>query len=366
MSDNKTLAEQIIIPSKTNSTSSINHSTKPSGRDNSPVWMQRTTLSALLLALVVVVFGAFVRLTDAGLGCPDWPGCYGLLDVPQTAEEIALAESTYEVPVEPQKAWNEMIHRYLASTLGFLILVINVFAFRTKKHRLLSTALLGMVIFQGMLGMWTVTLLLKPVIVMGHLIGGLTVTSMLLWLWFKQKYPINRYGLNRLSSFAIIALFVLIVQIALGGWTSTNYAATACPDFPTCQNQIWPDGMDFSEGFVMWRGLGVNYEGGVLATPARIAIHFTHRLWAITTVFFIVLLGIFAVKRSKQMRFENAGGRLRNSALLMKLLLVVQLVVAVVMIKSGFKLGISTAHNAFALLLLLATVAVVYFAREND
>lgn len=366
MSDNKTLAEQIIVPSKATISTSTNNTAKPLSSNSSPVWLQRTTLLALLLALVVVVFGAFVRLTDAGLGCPDWPGCYGLLDVPQTAEEIALAESTFDVAVEPQKAWNEMIHRYLASTLGFLILIINVLAFRTKKHRVLSVGLLAMVIFQGMLGMWTVTLLLKPVIVMGHLLGGLTVTSILLWLWLKQKYPINRYGLNRLSNFALIALLVLIGQIALGGWTSTNYAATACPDFPTCQNQIWPENMDFAEGFVMWRGLGVNYEGGVLATPARIAIHFTHRLWAIITVIFIMLLGIFAVKHSKQMRFENAGGRLRNSALLMKLLLIIQLVVAVMMIQSGFKLGISTAHNAFALFLLLATVSVVYFAREND
>ena len=366
MSTNKTLAEQIVIQSKYTDSISNNKTTKSWPNNNSTVWLQRTTLFALLFATVVVVFGAFVRLTDAGLGCPDWPGCYGLFDVPQTTEEIALAELTFDVAVEPQKAWNEMIHRYLASTLGFLILIINVFAFRTKKHRILSMALLGMVIFQGMLGMWTVTLLLKPVIVMGHLLGGLTVTSMLLWLWFKQKYPINRYGLNRLSSFAIITLFVLIVQIALGGWTSTNYAATACPDFPTCQNQIWPKDMDFAEGFVMWRGLGVNYEGGVLATPARIAIHYTHRVWAITTIIFIMVLGIFAVNRSKQMRFENAGGRLRISVLLMELLLIVQLVVAVVMIKSGFKLGISTAHNAFALFLLLATVAVVYFSREND
>ena len=366
MSTNKSLAEQIIVPSKLTNSASEKQARQISNGGSSSFWLQRTTLLALLLAIVVVVFGAFVRLTDAGLGCPDWPGCYGLLDVPQTAEEIAQAESKFDAVVEPQKAWNEMIHRYLASSLGFLILIINVLAFRIKQHRILSLALLGMVMFQGLLGMWTVTLLLKPVVVMGHLLGGLTVTSMLLWLWFRQKYPIIRYGLNRLSSFALITLLVLIGQIALGGWTSTNYAATACPDFPTCQNQIWPDDMDFAEGFVMWRGLGVNYEGGVLATPARVAIHLTHRLWAIITVIFIMVLGVFAIKRSKQMRFENAGGRLRNCAWLMKLLLIVQLVVAVVMIKSGFKLGISTAHNAFALLLLLATVALVYFAREND
>jgi len=366
MSNNETLAEQIIIPKKTAQVGGDTKVSPAPRKNNASAWLQGTTLTALLLAIVVVVFGAFVRLTDAGLGCPDWPGCYGLIDVPQTAEEIAQAESTYDVPVEPQKAWNEMIHRYLASGLGFLILIINVLAFRAKKHRVLAVGLLGMVIFQGMLGMWTVTLLLKPVIVMGHLLGGLTVTSLLLWLLLRQRNPITKFGLNRLSTFAILALFILIGQIALGGWTSTNYAATACPDFPTCQNQVWPEDMDFAEGFVLWRGLGVNYEGGVLATPARVAIHFAHRLWAIITVIFIVLLGIFAVKHSKQMRFNNAGGRLRNSALLMKLLLIVQLVVAVLMIKSGFKLGISTAHNAFALFLLLATVAVVYYSREND
>jgi len=364
MSDKKNLADQIKIPAKPTQTPKPKSAVKVEMRPSA--WLQRTTLVALLLAIVVVVFGAFVRLTDAGLGCPDWPGCYGLIDVPQTEAEIALAESTYEVPVEPQKAWNEMIHRYLASTLGFLILVITFLAFKYKQQRGLAVGLLAMVIFQGLLGMWTVTLLLKPVIVMGHLLGGLTVTSLLLWLLLRQKYSINRIGLNKLNSFAVIALLVLIGQIALGGWTSTNYAATACPDFPLCQNQVWPDDMDFAEGFVMWRGLGVNYEGGVLKTPARVAIHFTHRLWAILTVVFILVLGVKALKKSKQMRFENAGGRLRNSALLMKLLLIVQLVVAVVMIKSGFKLGISTAHNAFALFLLLATVAVVYFTREND
>jgi len=258
-------------------------------------WFKHLTLLALLLALFVVVLGAWVRLTDAGLGCPDWPGCYGQLDVPQTQSEIANANAAYpNTPVETQKAWHEMIHRYFASGLGFLILVLTFLAYKTKQHRGLTTALLGLVIFQGLLGMWTVTLLLKPLIVMGHLLGGLSVTSLIFWLFLRVRYPHNKAGHNYLSGFACIALLVLLGQIALGGWTSTNYAATACPDFPTCQNQIWPDNMDFAEGFVLWRGLGINYEGGVLDNPARVAIHFSHRLWAIITILFIVALCVMA------------------------------------------------------------------------
>lgn len=335
--------------------------------ENLSLWCKRLSGFALLLALIVVVLGAWVRLTDAGLGCPDWPGCYGQLDVPRTADEIAAANEAFpDLQIEPQKAWNEMFHRYLASTLGLLILILTLIAFKLKQNRLLSLFLLGMVIFQGLLGMWTVTLLLKPVIVMGHLLGGLTVTSLLFWLYLRQSAPLVQPGINRVSLLALVTLVILLGQIALGGWTSTNYAATACPDFPTCQNQLWPENMDFAEGFVMWRGLGVNYEGGVLDNPARVAIHFTHRLWAIITTVFIIFLGIVALKTSRLKRFGNIGVRLRNSALTMKLLLLIQLGVAVAMITSGFPLGISTAHNAFAALLLLSTVSVVYFSSEND
>ncbi|NNM14638.1 MAG: COX15/CtaA family protein [Gammaproteobacteria bacterium] len=369
MTVNKQEHPKITIPAKNTADSPDTPGQVSHQIINNPptVWYKRLTAASVLLALVVVVLGAWVRLTDAGLGCPDWPGCYGQIGAPQTAEDIASANAAYpDMPVETKKAWHEMIHRYVASLLGLMIVVLTLIAYARKQERGLSSLLLGMVIFQGMLGMWTVTLLLKPVIVMAHLLGGLTVLSLLLWLLLRLHYPHNHPGTNRISVLATTTLLVLIVQIALGGWTSTNYAATACPDFPTCQNEIWPDNMDFAEGFVMWRGLGVNYEGGVLATPARVAIHFAHRLWAVVTMIFIVFLAVVAVRHSWGMRFGLAGKRLKRSAITMKVLLFVQLGVAIAMILQGFPLGISTAHNAFAALLLLSTVAVLYFAREND
>ena len=360
--------EKIIVPAKEQQIKAkVGTSTLSLPSINVLNWYKRITGFSLLLALVVIVLGAWVRLTDAGLGCPDWPGCYGQIDVPRTADELAAASEAYpHLKVETTKAWNEMLHRYVASSLGFLILILTFIAYKVRQNRVLTTALLASVIFQGMLGMWTVTLLLKPVVVMGHLLGGLTVISLLFWLFLRQTSPLVQPGINNVSVLAIITLLILIGQIALGGWTSTNYAATSCPDFPTCQGQFWPADMDFDEGFVMWRGLGVNYEGGVLENSARVAIHFTHRLWAILTVVFIVLLGIVSLKAARSKRYGMVGRRLRISVLLMKLLLIIQLGVAIAMITSGFPLGVSTAHNAFAALLLLSTVAVVYFTSEND
>lgn len=327
-------------------------------------WMRRLTLASVLLALFVVVLGAYVRLNDAGLGCPDWPGCYGHIDVPQTPEEIAKANAEYpEMQVDQAKAWYEMVHRYFASGLGLLILIIFGLAIKAKQHVKFAAFLVGLVVFQGMLGMWTVTLLLKPLVVMSHLLGGMTLLSLLWWFYLKQSKPSPNTS-NSLKRLAVITTIVLAIQIALGGWTSTNYAATACPDFPTCQGQMWPKDMDFKEGFIMWRGLGVNYEGGVLRHPAEVAIHFTHRLWAIVASFFIVLLGIKAMKVSRQSSHAYAG-KLKLSAITMKTMLLIQILVAIGMIKMAFPLGISTAHNAFAALLLLATVSVLYFSRQD-
>jgi len=328
---------------------------------NLKTWLRRLTLSSVILALFVVVLGAYVRLNDAGLGCPDWPGCYGHIDVPQTSDEIAKANAAYpEMQVDVKKAWYEMIHRYFASLLGFLIVIMFGLSLKIKQYRVFAGSLLALVIFQGMLGMWTVTLLLKPLVVMSHLLGGMTLLSLLWWFYLKQRY-LSQKVKSTLSTFAVITTLVLAIQIGLGGWTSTNYAATACPDFPTCQGEYWPDNMDFNEAFVMWRGLGINYEGGVLRHPAEVAIHFTHRLWAIVATLFILLLGIKSVKYSKRTE-KIYSNELKLSAIAMKTLLITQLLVATLMIKQSFPLGISTAHNGFAALLLLATVTVLYFS----
>ena len=212
---------------------------------------------ATVLAFCVVVLGAYVRLSDAGLGCPDWPGCYGKLLVPQAQAAIDAANQAYpDRPLEQHKAWKEMIHRYLASFLGLVIIVIVLLTWRERRRGVslqLPYWLLVLVILQGLLGMWTVTLLVKPAIVLLHLVGGFATLSLLWWLYLstgRRDSPNVSRGLGRV---AIIGLLFLCVQILLGGWTSTNYAALSCPDFPTCQTKWWPP-MNFSRCvyFVAW------------------------------------------------------------------------------------------------------------------
>ncbi len=315
---------------------------------------KRLLSAALLLAFVVVVLGAWVRLTDAGLGCPDWPGCYGGLTVPDSAAEIARAEASFpERPVETGKAWREMIHRYAASFLGVLIVAIAALAFVNRRDPaqpvILPIILLGLVICQGLLGMLTVTLLLKPLIVLGHLLGGMTTIGLLLWLRLRvyRPQPREHSSVRGLRGFALFCLVALGVQIALGGWTSTNYAALACPDFPTCQTRWWPD-MDAREGFILWRGLGIDYEGGVLDNPARTAIHFVHRLGALAVSILLLAL-IMAGIRSRE-RDIVAASVLTGAALFTQLALGISIVV------KSLPLGLATAHNAIAALLLLALI----------
>ena len=241
------------------------------------LWYRRLLYVATALAFTVVVLGAWVRLTDAGLGCPDWPGCYGRLIVPDAAHEQASAQQAFpDRPLDVAKARNEMIHRYVATTLGLCIVCIAGIALANRRdHRqpvALPLVLLATVILQGMLGLWTVTLLVKPLIVVAHLLGGLSTLGLAFWLILECRRQPARSApraLRAASGTALLALIVLVIQIALGGWTSSNYAALACPDLPTCTGQWWPDSVDFGEGFVLWRGLGVNYEGGVLDAPAK-------------------------------------------------------------------------------------------------
>ena len=320
-------------------------------------WYTRLLAFATLLALCVVVLGAWVRLTDAGLGCPDWPGCYGSLIVEDSVSARAEANAEFpDRPLESGKAWREMIHRYIAATLGLAIVLIAALAFANRKQAGQPVAvpliLLVLVIFQGLLGMWTVTLLLKPVIVMAHLLGGLATTGLLFWLLLdsrRQTNPIASRTGDPLHRLALIGLAVLVMQIGLGGWTSANYAALACPDLPTCQGQWWPNEIDFAEGFVMWRGLGVDYEGGILDAPSRVAIHFTHRLGALVTA--LVLLGIALTT----WRFTSSTVT-RNACLAVVLLLLVQISLGISVVWFGLPIVLAAAHNGVAALLLLAVI----------
>jgi len=319
-------------------------------------WYIRLIGLATTLALVVVILGAWVRLTDAGLGCPDWPGCYGSLIVPGESDAIAAANQAFpDRPVEAEKAWHEMIHRFAATTLGLSILIAAFLAWRNRRDPnqpvRMPLLLLGVVIFQGMLGMWTVTLLLKPLIVMGHLLGGLTTLGMCFWLLLEhlRRDAVTTARPRHIVAPALAGLIILVCQIALGGWTSSNYAALACPDLPTCQGSWWPENTDFGEAFIMWRGLGINYEGGVLEAPARVAIHYTHRLGALVAFLLLGFLGIRALRSSGPPAIARSGQLLLAA-------LIAQVAIGICIVWFGLPLLLATAHNGIAALLLLATL----------
>jgi heme a synthase len=303
-----------------------------------------------VLALAVVMLGAWVRLHDAGLGCPDWPGCYGRLVVPdQSTSAQELGPQAAARPLEAAKAWREMIHRYLAGTLVLVTVGLAVLAWRNRadpaQPRRRPFALVALIVFQALLGMWTVTLLLKPLIVVAHLFGGLATLAVLASLgrWRSTRVVSPTPALRALG---LIAAAALVVQIFLGGWTSSNYAALACPDFPRCQTQWWPALADYKDGFVLWRGLGQSYEGGVLDHPARVAIHFTHRLGAIVAFVAVVLLGWQLTRRETT--------RADGLAVIGLALLQVSLGVSIVLF--GVPLAVAVAHNGGAALLLLAVI----------
>jgi|HigsolmetaAR204D_1030405.scaffolds.fasta_scaffold00345_15 cytochrome c oxidase assembly protein subunit 15 len=326
------------------------------------VVFRRLALFGACLAFVVVVLGAWVRLSAAGLGCPDWPGCYGHLTVDAAARNLEAISSAFpDRPFDYSKAIKEMVHRYFASTLGLTILVLAGIAIANRKDPeqpvVLPLALVALVILQGLLGMWTVTLLLKPLIVVLHLLGGLSTMALLAWLAYKPKTSSQRMATSRevnrsqrLRNLTLVGLAALVLQISLGGWTSSNYAALACPDFPQCQNAWWPE-MNYEDAFVLWRGLGIDYEGGVLDHPARVAIHFTHRLGAIVAA---LVLGWVSVAA-----FRHGTGAVRTGAALLGVLLIAQLIVGPLMVVRGLPLGLATAHNGVAALLVIAVVRLL-------
>ena len=317
---------------------------------------KRLCLAGTLLALCVVVLGAWVRLSHAGLGCPDWPGCYGHLTVGEALENAVHANRAWpERPLEAGKAFKEMLHRYLAAGLGMLILVIAAWAWTNRRDPeqpvRLPLLLVLLVVFQGLLGMWTVTLLLKPLFVVAHLLGGLTTLACLWWLALPPGAEVPAPRDPGLRRAIVAALTVLALQVALGGWVSSNYAALACPDFPTCQASFWPT-MDFHDAFVLWRGLGIDYEGGVLDHPARVAIHYTHRVGAVIAALALGWVAWRAVRGAGTRAVHLAGSAVAAT-------LAAQLLVGPAMVLAGLPLSLATAHNAVAALLVLATVALL-------
>lgn len=317
----------------------------------------RLAIMAALLAFCVIVLGAYVRLSDAGLGCPDWPGCYGKMTWPVEHADVQIANEAFpERPVETHKAWKEMVHRYLAGALVLMVVALNWLAWRSRgparSLRGKTTALFVLILFQAALGMWTVTLKLLPIIVMGHLLGGMATLGLLIWIIYDSRYTSGYRAGPQLRSarpLVLAALSVLIIQIALGGWTSANYAAMVCPDFPTCQGEYWPP-TNFREGFTVSRDIGVDFEGGVLDLPSRTAIHLTHRIGAVITLIILLYTGF---------RLTRIATVQRNGILLMALVSV-QFLLGVMNVVLRLPLANAVAHNGVAALLLAVLVGLVY------
>jgi cytochrome c oxidase assembly protein subunit 15 len=317
----------------------------------------KTLNLSFILALIVVILGAYTRLADAGLGCPDWPGCYGQLLVPD------VISSEYDRPLDVAKAWKEMVHRYAASTLGLSIVVIFLLAIFRRPETLrsikLPTALLLLVGFQGALGMWTVTEQVHPGIVTMHLFGGFSTTTLLFWLLLNERRSIKLEQpiLKKHKLMLILVTGLLVFQIFLGGWTSTNYAALSCGDyFPTCLGEMWPDDMDFKNAYY-WGPLGIDYEFGVLENQTRTAIQMVHRIGALVVTVAILALS-FTLK---------SYPALKKSIAVVLALLAVQVALGIVNVVMSLPIFAATMHNvvALALLLSLINLAHMMFKKEN-
>ncbi len=319
------------------------------------VWFKNLVLGATILALCVVVFGAYVRLTDAGLGCPDWPGCYGTLTVPESVAAIEEAQANYpNSTIDKGKAWIEMIHRYIAAILGLMILSLAFLAFKNKNdinvRPSLVYGLLGLVIAQGMLGMWTVTELLMPIIVSLHLLGGMTTLGLLTYITHRHWGSVSDtlITLKPISQKLIrFSLVILFIQIFLGGWTSTNYAALACTDFPTCHGELIPP-MDFSNGFTLWRELGMTAQGDALTLQALQAIQWIHRIGAFIFVSYFLYI-IYLMSKFKSCNLY------RN---LLVIVISFQFIIGVLNLLLHLPLALATMHNLGAALLVIITVII--------
>lgn len=319
--------------------------------------MKKLVLISLLLAAVVIVLGAYTRLSDAGLGCPDWPGCYGHFKVPQSQEHIEAANQAFpERPLEAHKAWSEMIHRYFASALGLVIVAIFVLSLLKRSfHRpiKLPFLLVCLVMFQGALGMWTVTLNLLPVVVMGHLLGGFSVLACLFLLYLRldpYRIPGGDQRTRKFGKFALIGIVILIGQIALGGWTSSNYAALACTELPVCEGD-WYERLDIIGAFSLPDA--INYEFGVHNYAQRMTMHIAHRLGALITFIYLcwLAIGLYAVAHSKVVKTQASW---------LVVVLGVQVILGVSNVVFSLPVVVAVLHNAGAASLLLVLVMLSY------
>lgn len=323
-------------------------------------WIRKLVMVAACLALLVVMLGAYTRLTHAGLGCPDWPGCYGHMVLPSKGQALQQAQETYPLlPIESRKAWTEMLHRYAAGTLALLIVIIAGFSLRNKKvmPRRLPLFLLGLVIFQAALGMWTVTLKLLPIVVMSHLLGGIIIFSCLCRLRL-QIQPIKPLALPTWRKAVIGAVVIVFFQIALGGWVSANYAGIACVGFPQCNGQWWPD-LQLLQSFYLFSPVGMNYQGGVLENEARVTIQFIHRCGAAITL--VYLLGLSTLLLRKVVFL-----RIRLLASLIMTLVSTQVLLGIANVVFLLPIGVAVAHNAVAALLMACVLMLQFLVKGRS
>ncbi|PSF13491.1 cytochrome B [Marinobacter fuscus] len=327
---------------------------------------------ACLLAVLVITLGAWTRLVHAGLGCPDWPGCYGFLSVPQSETHIALANARFpETPVDVSKGWPEMIHRYAAGTLGLLVFGLTIASVRTRHNGVpvkLPLFIAGFVVLQAAFGMWTVTLKLWPQVVALHLLGGFTTLSLLLLLTLRlrkqARSPVSAkarrfVGADRMRPWLYGGLLLVILQIALGAWTAANYAAVACTDLPTCHGQWWPEGMDFRHGFDITQQVGPNYLGGQLNGDGRTAIHVSHRLGA------VIVLGYLGAMLAALWRRRAETG-LKGSVALVAVVLLMQFSLGLANVWLHIPLAVAVAHNAMGAGLLLSMVNLLWQHHQRE
>ena len=330
-----------------------NTSERPRGRLDRNAILKAMAGFGIALTFIVVAAGAYTRLADAGLGCPDWPGCYGYLTVPQTETEIALAEALYpSTPVESYKAWWEMGHRYVAGSLLLLVFAMFVIALRGRKEQTpigLLSALLLVISCQAAFGAWTVTLKLWPQVVTAHLLGGFTTLS-LMWLIFVRQGGAKALstGLKVPTALTRLALFAVVLQIALGGWVSSNYAALACWNFPACDASYVPN-LQFSQGFNLLQDVGPNYLGGLMESDARKTIHWVHRLGALVVVSVLIPLIYQLYRENKALAITTLS------------VLITQIGLGILNVIWALPLINATLHNVVGALLLL-TVVTVNFA----
>ena len=310
----------------------------------------------VLFALLVVSVGAYTRLADAGLGCPDWPGCYGFLTVPDQIEDVELAETRYPgAPVEFVKAWWEMGHRYIAGALLVLVFSMLVMAYRGREREdtplALASVLMVIILCQAAFGAWTVTLKLWPQVVTAHLLGGFTTLS-LIWLLFLRQGGFSQIvaALPAPTLLARVAFAVVVLQIMLGGWVSSNYAALACYDFPSCDGTYAPP-MDLQQGFNIFQSVGPNYLGGIMTSEARTAIHWVHRIGAIIVLFVVGGLVLQVVRQVAIVGYALLAA------------LVAQITLGILNVVWVLPLLNATAHNTVGALLLLVLVTINFAPR---